>query len=240
MTGDCISDGGGAAPPGHPGGDVADSGVKEGPMLGPPMPPPMCMPGLVGCRIPGGGWREAPLGGMGCACEWAAIDAGSDVRDMSTMVSPRPSRKVIPECPAVVCEWTDIRFTKIVTKSWLFRSKCLLRLQATKLEKGNGSPATKKIKGGRIQRLTCKKHSTGILKFLEKIIAMQLTEYKEAKVVLPDIQSGFRRGYGCSDALLKITDDIIVAKDASYSDNSENYLNYSSLKYNGLVDCRPS
>lgn len=45
-------------------------------------------------------------------------------------------------------------------------------------------------------------------KILEKIIDNQLRHHFNQNNLIPNIQSGFRPGYGCSAALLKITDDI--------------------------------
>nr|CAI5820590.1 unnamed protein product [Callosobruchus analis] len=38
-------------------------------------------------------------------------------------------------------------------------------------------------------------------------------EYLDSKHILPDVQSGFRRGHSCSTALLQIVDDVLSAKD---------------------------
>lgn len=50
-------------------------------------------------------------------------------------------------------------------------------------------------------------------KILEKILHSQITQFVQAERILPDIQSGFRPGYGCETALLKITDDVLEATD---------------------------
>lgn len=50
-------------------------------------------------------------------------------------------------------------------------------------------------------------------KVLEKVIHHQITAFVESHHVLPETQSGFRRGYGCETALLCITDDILTARD---------------------------
>nr|CAI5820015.1 unnamed protein product [Callosobruchus analis] len=52
-----------------------------------------------------------------------------------------------------------------------------------------------------------------LCKFIEKAVDIQLREYIEGKQILPDVQSGFRRGHSCTTALLKITDDIVSASD---------------------------
>jgi len=50
-------------------------------------------------------------------------------------------------------------------------------------------------------------------KIFEKIAAVQLREHLEQNCLLPVAQSGFRRGYGCSGALLQVVDDVIRASD---------------------------
>ena len=45
-------------------------------------------------------------------------------------------------------------------------------------------------------------------KILEKLVKIQIVEYLEENNILPKFQSGFRQGYSCSTALLKITSDI--------------------------------
>lgn len=50
-------------------------------------------------------------------------------------------------------------------------------------------------------------------KVLERIVRVQLTEFIEQNNLLPDYQSGFRAGFSCTTALLKITDDINRAFD---------------------------
>nr|CAI5868891.1 unnamed protein product [Callosobruchus analis] len=50
-------------------------------------------------------------------------------------------------------------------------------------------------------------------KLIEKAVAKQLMEYLDSKHILPDVQSGFRRGHSCSTALLQIVDDVLSAKD---------------------------
>lgn len=45
-------------------------------------------------------------------------------------------------------------------------------------------------------------------KILEKIVKSQMVQYLEVNNILPKFQSGFRKGYGCSTALLRITSDI--------------------------------
>lgn len=50
-------------------------------------------------------------------------------------------------------------------------------------------------------------------KVVEKIMYNQIVLYVSENSLLPEIQSGFRAGYSCSTALLKVTDDIISAAD---------------------------
>ena len=45
-------------------------------------------------------------------------------------------------------------------------------------------------------------------KILKKLVKIQIVEYLEENDILPKFQSGFRQGYSCSTALLKITSDI--------------------------------
>nr|CAI5826915.1 unnamed protein product [Callosobruchus analis] len=47
-----------------------------------------------------------------------------------------------------------------------------------------------------------------------KVVPAQLRDYIEASTLLSEIQSEFRKGHGCSTALLTIIDEIIIAKDA--------------------------
>lgn len=54
-----------------------------------------------------------------------------------------------------------------------------------------------------------------ISKIFERIVQSQMLSYIEDKGLLPSIQSGFRAGYGCETALLKISDDILAATDRS-------------------------
>lgn len=46
-------------------------------------------------------------------------------------------------------------------------------------------------------------------KILEKIMAVQIREYINSNKILPDRQSGFRKGYSCATCLLEVVDDII-------------------------------
>ncbi|CAK1586423.1 unnamed protein product [Parnassius mnemosyne] len=50
-------------------------------------------------------------------------------------------------------------------------------------------------------------------KILERVVCSQLTRYLEDNHILPETQSGFRRGYGTETALLHVTDDITTASD---------------------------
>ncbi|XP_044744208.1 uncharacterized protein LOC123306313 [Coccinella septempunctata] len=55
----------------------------------------------------------------------------------------------------------------------------------------------------------------GLSKILEKIMAVQLSEYLELNGILPATQSGFRPGYSATSALLDVTDDIFQSIDES-------------------------
>ncbi|CAK1546891.1 unnamed protein product [Leptosia nina] len=48
----------------------------------------------------------------------------------------------------------------------------------------------------------------------ERIVCNQLTKYIEEENILPDVQPGFRKGYGTATALAHSTDDIISTNDA--------------------------
>lgn len=50
-------------------------------------------------------------------------------------------------------------------------------------------------------------------KILEKVLKLQMQQYLDAKHLLPELQSGFRKNHSCSTALLKITNDIFQATD---------------------------
>nr|CAI5869801.1 unnamed protein product [Callosobruchus analis]CAI5869804.1 unnamed protein product [Callosobruchus analis] len=50
-------------------------------------------------------------------------------------------------------------------------------------------------------------------KVIEKILERQIRKYLDSYKILPQHQSGFRKGYSCSTALLKVTDDIMEATD---------------------------
>ena len=50
-------------------------------------------------------------------------------------------------------------------------------------------------------------------KIVERVICHQLTEYLEASNILPQKQSGFRKGRGTATALLDVTDDILADMD---------------------------
>lgn len=52
-----------------------------------------------------------------------------------------------------------------------------------------------------------------ISKVLERIMYEQLRNHLDTYKLIPDCQSGFRRGFSCSTALLKVTDDVIEARD---------------------------
>lgn len=54
-------------------------------------------------------------------------------------------------------------------------------------------------------------------KIFEKIIETQIKNYLLSHSLLPSIQSGFRKGFSCTTALLHITDDIFKATDMGYS-----------------------
>jgi len=48
-----------------------------------------------------------------------------------------------------------------------------------------------------------------LARILEKILASQLLNHINKFNILPQTQSGFRRGYGCATALINITDDVL-------------------------------
>lgn len=50
-------------------------------------------------------------------------------------------------------------------------------------------------------------------KVLEKVIELQLRDHLNSNPVLPAFQSGFRPGYSCTTALLKVVDDIVCSWD---------------------------
>jgi exonuclease III len=50
-------------------------------------------------------------------------------------------------------------------------------------------------------------------KIMEKVMEIQIKEYLNNYNILPSTQSGFRKGYSCTTALLSVTDDIIKAYD---------------------------
>lgn len=50
-------------------------------------------------------------------------------------------------------------------------------------------------------------------KVFERVVALQLNNYLSSNNILPVVQSGFRRGYSCETALLKILDDIFASTD---------------------------
>lgn len=52
-------------------------------------------------------------------------------------------------------------------------------------------------------------------KVLKKVMPKQINDNLDKCSLLPDIQFGFRKGYTCTTALLKITDDILTATDKS-------------------------
>lgn len=52
-----------------------------------------------------------------------------------------------------------------------------------------------------------------ISKILERFVACQLREHLETFSILPDTQSGFRKGYSCATALLEVIDTIIRGRD---------------------------
>jgi hypothetical protein len=50
-------------------------------------------------------------------------------------------------------------------------------------------------------------------KVLEKVVCNQLTEYLEDNNILPERQSGFRRGHGTATALANVVDGLLVSRD---------------------------
>ena len=49
---------------------------------------------------------------------------------------------------------------------------------------------------------------------LEHVLEGQMRQYCCHYGLLPSVQSGFRKNYSCATALLKVTDDILMAADA--------------------------
>lgn len=58
---------------------------------------------------------------------------------------------------------------------------------------------------------------TTMSKILERVIYNQAYDYINVNSILPTTQSGFRKGFSCTTALLKVTDDIISATDRGLS-----------------------
>lgn len=50
-------------------------------------------------------------------------------------------------------------------------------------------------------------------KIMEKVVCQQLTTYLEINKILPEVQSGFRRGRSTTTALLDVTDNILASQD---------------------------
>ncbi|CAB3226934.1 unnamed protein product [Arctia plantaginis] len=50
-------------------------------------------------------------------------------------------------------------------------------------------------------------------KVVERLICTQLSKFLENEGILPDIQSGFRGGFGTATALAHVSDDIVAASD---------------------------
>jgi hypothetical protein len=50
-------------------------------------------------------------------------------------------------------------------------------------------------------------------KVIEKVVCLQVTEYIEKNNILPDVQSGFRKGRSTVTALLDVTDHMLCAQD---------------------------
>lgn len=50
-------------------------------------------------------------------------------------------------------------------------------------------------------------------KVLKKILSFQINNHLEKCDILPPLQSGFRSGFGCTTAMLKVNDDILTACD---------------------------
>ncbi|CAK1581438.1 unnamed protein product [Parnassius mnemosyne] len=59
--------------------------------------------------------------------------------------------------------------------------------------------------------------SPTLSKILERVVCSQLKRYLEDNHILPETQSGFRRGYGTETALLHVTDDITADYDKGKS-----------------------
>lgn len=50
-------------------------------------------------------------------------------------------------------------------------------------------------------------------KILEKVVSLQLTKFLEDKNILPNVQSGFRKGHSTSTALLDVVDSLLAGQD---------------------------
>lgn len=53
-------------------------------------------------------------------------------------------------------------------------------------------------------------------KILEKVVCEQMVGYLESEELLPETQSGFRRGFSTCSALINVIDDMITAKDKGF------------------------
>lgn len=85
-------------------------------------------------------------------------------------------------------------------------------------------------------------------KILERAMELQLKEYLDRKTLLPKFQSGFRKNYSCTTALLSVVDDIVkqtdignctvlILLDLSRAFDTINHdLLLSILKYIGISD----
>ena len=51
-------------------------------------------------------------------------------------------------------------------------------------------------------------------KVLEKLVNSQLTGFLDVYSILSGMQSGFRSGYGCVTATLKVLNDVTIALDS--------------------------
>ena len=73
------------------------------------------------------------------------------------------------------------------------------------------------FKGGDQADPNCYRHISilpCLSKVLEKLVSKQLTGFLDEYSILSAMQSGFRSGYGCVTATLKVLNDVTIALDS--------------------------